>query len=106
MENFKGTPGPWVADKTSRAVGPISRDDDQSYGILIPVAWVEFDTEVEIQASNQTLIAAAPELLEALKELISGYEDREKSGMFDMLVHGDLIEKANAAIKKALGEKQ
>ncbi len=47
---------------------------------------------------------AAPELLEALKELISGYEDREKSGMFDMLVHGDLIEKANVAINKALGE--
>lgn len=106
MSEFKGTPGPWVADKTSRAVGPISRNDDQSYGILMPVAWVEFDTEVEIQASNQNLIAAAPELLEALKELISGYEDREKSGMFDMLVHGDLIEKANVAINKALGEKQ
>lgn len=106
MKEFKGTPGPWVADKTSRAVGPISRDDDQSYGILIPVAWVEFETEVEIQASNQNLIAAAPELLEALKELISGYEDREQSGMFDMLVHGDLIQKANAAINKALGEKQ
>lgn len=104
MKKFKGTPGPWVADKTSRAVGPISRDDDQSYGILMPVAWVEFDTEVEIQASNQNLISAAPELLEALQELISGYEDCEKSGMFDMLVHGDLIEKANVAINKALGE--
>lgn len=106
MKEFQGTPGPWIADKTSRAVGPISHDDDQSYGILIPVAWVEFDQDEGIQASNQRLIAAAPELLEALKELISGYEDREQSGMFDMLVHGDLIEKANAAIKKALGEKQ
>lgn len=104
MEVFKGTPGPWTADKTSRAVGPISRNDDQSYGILIPVAWVEFDQDEGIQASNQRLIAAAPELLEALKELISGYEDREQSGMFDMLVHGDLIEKANTAINKALGE--
>ena len=47
---------------------------------------------------------AAPELLEALQELISGYEDREQSGMFDMLAHGDLIQKANAAINKALGE--
>ena len=106
MKEFKGTPGPWVADKTSRAIGPISRDDDQSYGILIPVAWVEFDQDEGVQASNQRLIAAAPELLEALKELISGYEDREQSGMFDMLVHGDLIEKANVAINKALGEKQ
>jgi hypothetical protein len=94
MEGFKGTPGPWTADKTSRAVGPISRDDDQSYGILIPVAWVEFDTEVEIQASNQNLIAAAPELLEALQDLESRaciYVNTSK---------------ANAAIKKALGEKQ
>ena len=104
MKEFQGTPGPWIADKTSRAVGPVSHDDDQSYGILIPVAWVEFDQDEGIQASNQRLIAAAPELLEALKELISGYEDREQSGMLDMLVHGDLIEKANVAINKALGE--
>lgn len=106
MEVFKGTPGPWSADKTSRAVGPISHDDDQSYGMLIPVAWVEFDTEVEIQASNQNLIAAAPELLEALQNLISGYEDMSEVGMFDMLCHGDEIQAANAAIKKALGENQ
>lgn len=91
MEEFKGTPGPWIADKTSRAVGPVSHDDDQSYGILIPVAWVEFDQDVGIQASNQRLIAAAPELLEALQDLESRaciYVNTSK---------------ANAAIKKALG---
>lgn len=104
MKRFKGTPGPWIADKTSRAVGPVSHDDDQSYGILIPVAWVEFDQDVGIQASNQRLIAAAPELLEALQNLISGYEDMAEVGMFDMLCHGDEIEAANAAINKALGE--
>lgn len=97
MEKFKGTPGPWVADKTSRAVGPISRDDDQSYGILIPVAWVEFDTEVEIQASNQNLIAAAPDLLEALIKLVD---------VVDEMVHGPSTDAAHAAINKALGEKQ
>lgn len=94
MKEFKGTLGPWVADKTSRAIGSISRDDDQSYGILIPVAWVEFDTEVETQASNQNLIAAAPELLEALQDLESRaciYVNTSK---------------AIAAINKALGEKQ
>lgn len=92
MEKFKGTPGPWVVDKTSRAVGTISRDDDQSYGILIPVAWVEFETEVEIQASNQNLIAAAPELLEALQDLESRaciYVNTSK---------------VKEAIKKAMGE--
>lgn len=65
------TSGPWVADKTSRAIGPVSKEDDQSYGMVLPVAWVEFDPEVEIQAANQQLIAAAPELLEALQSLLA-----------------------------------
>lgn len=98
MKEFKGTPGPWVADKTSRAIGPISRDDDQSYGILIPVAWVEFETEVEIQASNQNLIAAAPELLEALKLILSYHDDG------NCVLHKEDVSMARAAIKKALGE--
>lgn len=99
MKEFKGTPGPWVADKISRAVGTISRDDDQSYGILIPVAWVEFDTEVEIQASNQNLIASAPELLEALQrcEYVLSNIPLEVCDVEDLLY-------ARAAISKALGE--
>lgn len=95
MENFKGTPGPWIADKTSRAVGPVSHDDDQSYGILIPVAWVEFDQDVGIQTSNQRIIAAAPELLEALIKLVDIVDD---------MVHGPSTDDAHAAINKALGE--
>lgn len=105
MKEFKGTPGPWVADKTSRAVGPISRDDDQSYGILIPVAWVEFETEVEIQASNQNLIAAAPELLEALRQLRDYVEDVCAVSSYDCDKEHPLM-LATAAINKALGEKQ
>lgn len=99
MEGFKGTPGPWTADKTSRAVGPISRDDDQSYGMVIPVAWVEFDQEVEIQESNQNLIAAAPELLEALQrcEEILSEIPLEVRHVEDLLY-------SRAAINKALGE--
>lgn len=95
MKEFQGTPGPWIADKTSRAVGPVSHDDDQSYGILIPVTWVEFDQDVEIQASNQRLIAAAPELLEALIKLVDIVDD---------MVHGPSTDAAHAAINKALGE--
>ena len=105
MKEFKGTPGPWVADKTSRAVGPISRDDDQSYGILIPVAWVEFDTEVEIQASNQNLIAAAPEMLEALRQLRDYVEDVCAVSSSDCDKEHPLM-LATAAINKTLGEKQ
>lgn len=91
MKEFKGTPGPWhwgeegLGDKNHIVFGK------------------EYPAEMTSKA-NKDLIAAAPELLESLQELISGYEDREHLGMFDMLVHGDLIQKANAAINKALGE--
>ena len=101
MKEFKGTPGPWVAhdDEESMATSVIMND----FGDILCVVGT-YMTSFEEDYANANLIAAAPELLEALKELISGYEDREKSGMFDMLVHGDLIEKANAAINKALGD--
>lgn len=100
MKEFRGTPGPWVAEKTSRAVGPVSKDDDQSYGMCLPVAWVEFDQEVEIQAANQNLMAAAPELLEALQlsiSVIKNMADPSQSKTFT-------LELANAAIAKALGK--
>lgn len=66
MNEFKGTPGPWFGDN-SRAIGPKSTEDDQSYGMIIPVGWVEFDPEVEVQVANQRIMAAAPELLDALQ---------------------------------------
>lgn len=99
MKDFKGTPGPWIADKTSRAVGPVSHDDDQSYGILIPVAWVEFDQDVEIQASNQRLIAAAPELLEALQKMLSKAYKQNWNDAYP-----EELKSAQDAINKALGE--
>lgn len=91
MKEFKGTPGPWHWDEEG-----LGNKNHIVFG-------KEYPAEMTSKA-NKDLIAAAPELLEALQELISGYEDREHLGMFDMLVHGDLIQKANAAINKALGE--
>ncbi len=60
MTDFKGTPGPWVASKFGRSIGPIIKDDDQSKGMILPVAWVEFDGELGHHQSNANLIAAAP----------------------------------------------
>lgn len=99
MKEFKGTPGPWIADKTSRATGPVSRDDDQSYGMVIPVAWVEFDQDVGIQASNQRLIAAAPELLEALQGMFRAGQKQNWNERYESEMNA-----ARAAINKALGE--
>lgn len=94
MNEFKGTPGPWFGDN-SRAIGPKSTEDDQSYGMIIPVGWVEFDPEVEVQIANQRMMAAAPELLEAL-QIICFFED----------ISSAQREIAEAAIAKALGESQ
>ena len=66
MEKFKGMKGPWFASTSDRSIGPVCKDDDQSYGMILPVAWVEFDGDKEHQLANAQLIAAAPELLEAL----------------------------------------
>jgi hypothetical protein len=93
MNEFKGTPGPWFGDN-SRAIGPKSTEDDQSYGMIIPVGWVEFDPEFEVQVANQRIMAAAPELMEALQDL----ESRA-------CVYVN-TSKAKAAISKALGESQ
>lgn len=88
MEKFKGKPGPWHWE------GKVLCNDAHIVG---GDGWAFND-------ADKKLIAAAPELLEALQNLISGYEDMSGHGMFDMLCHGDEIEAANAAIKKALGE--
>lgn len=91
MTQFKGTPGPWFGDN-SRAIGPKSTEDDQSYGMVIPVGWVEFDPEIEVQVANQRIMAAAPELLEALQDL---------QARACIYVN---TSKAEAAITKATGE--
>ncbi|HCI8581206.1 TPA: hypothetical protein NQG29_003259 [Enterobacter cloacae] len=96
MKDFKGTPGPWVASKTDRSIGPVSRDDDQSYGMILPVAWVEFDGNDAYQQANAKLIAAAPDLLEALLNIV----DMEH----DVSEWDAVYATARAAISKALGE--
>ncbi|HBT3181749.1 TPA: hypothetical protein MBF34_004864 [Klebsiella aerogenes] len=110
MQEFKGTPGPWFRDN-GRAIGPKSAEDDQSYGMVIPVGWVEFDPEIEVQVANQQMMAAAPELMEALQLALNAMNE-----MGDILNFHDLAEqskvdeltpafdKARAAIAKALGK--
>ena len=95
MKEFKGTPGPWIASTYDRSIGPASREDDQSYGMILPVAWVAFDGDQRYQQQNANLIAAAPELLEALQFIIN-----DCSRMIPKCAE----DKAIAAINKALGE--
>lgn len=86
------TPGPWRTDQnhdvtiieiwsaTERKIGEIYEDD---YAVLGPEDW-----------ANARLIAAAPEMLEALKAVIKEY--REGYGL-------NCVEQVRAAIAKAEG---
>ncbi|WP_371343827.1 hypothetical protein [Klebsiella quasipneumoniae] len=65
--------------------------------MIIPVGWVEFDQDIEVQVANANLIAAAPELLEALQDALHAYDKHSEYSEWDF---------ARAAIAKALGETQ
>ncbi len=98
MIEFKGTPGPWVVDEKMGTffIGPY----DKIYGGVAGFV-------CKIQAhpatiSNAHLIAAAPDLLEALKSLIEDLEMRSKDGVVDCS-HGIYCD-SRQAIAKALGE--
>lgn len=105
MKNeFKGTPGPWVASTADRSIGPVSTDDDQSYGMIIPVAWVEYDGDIGHQKPNAQLIAAAPELLEALQDMVALVKQRAYPQPDKPSSHWGRAEAAQEVINKALGE--
>ncbi|HBM8406721.1 TPA: hypothetical protein ACHS7Y_001772 [Citrobacter freundii] len=92
MSGFKGTPGPWfIADD---ALGNMTH--------IVLSKQYPFEMMSE---ENLALITAAPELLEALQDMLSGWE-------YIRSQHGDLYgvgwdraqNKAKSAISKALGK--
>lgn len=100
MKDFKGTPGPWFVDGTSvwdREVTP-EKDCEEDANYVAEV----FSDLVEQSEADAKLIAAAPELLEALQGILECHE----SILFNEFgVESDLCTtKARDAIKKALGE--
>lgn len=94
MENFKGTPGPWeVAGLCCDAVG--TEFDSAWYKAICHRPERTGGKLTDEYNSNMRLIAAAPELLEALRFIIN-----DCSRMIPKCAE----DKARAAINKALGE--
>ena len=88
----KHTPGPWIAQKDPNAISV----DDWCIGIEnAPIDYIAICSE-----RNASLIASAPDLLEALKSCaaVCAGEEMSKSGLIRAL------EQARAAIAKATGE--
>ena len=82
MKEFKGTPGPWYWD-------------EEGLGNKTHIVFgKEYPAEMTSK-TNKAIIAAAPELLEALIKLVDIVDD---------MTHGPSTDAAHAAIHKALGE--
>ena len=91
MSEAKHTPGPWECD------GDLVHKD----GFEIAIVEAHYEDYVELQQANARLIAAAPDLLEALKVMVY-LEESNLRGEDDEDVCDELLF-ARAAISKATG---
>lgn len=96
--NVTRTPGPWYAEwrHPDLAVWGGPGGDDDTH-----VASIYGDGTIENADANARLIAAAPDLLDALKAMVASYD-----GLRDSLTSPVVLEKlarADAAIAKAEG---
>ncbi|WP_051439464.1 hypothetical protein [Bordetella petrii] len=89
----KHTPGPWMV---LPSVVPTQFAILTEHGVRQDVA-VTYGFDHTPREANARLIAAAPELLEALEEFVHPYSS-------ETLTEGERLEKARAAIAKAKGE--
>lgn len=86
MSKTKHTPGPWGAS------GTVVRADNGQGAVIAELGKVR-----DVNLANAALIAAAPELLRALEDLLAVHETKRN------LAH-DVWEAARAAIAKAEGQ--
>lgn len=98
------TPGPWEigpecnGDKPEDAIGVLGSDD-----YIVADVWRDVE-ELAIRAdANARLIAAAPELLEALKAVIGALRQEAPGTPLNNRRFDSLGAQANAAIAKAEG---
>ncbi|MDU4001401.1 hypothetical protein [Pluralibacter gergoviae] len=97
MEKFMGTPGPWEMDEFETIVH--GQMDNWGRKNTVRVSGVSLPGRVTGEdRANSKLVTAAPELLEALQELVLLYEHDE--GCRELTEY----KRAKAAINKALGK--
>ena len=103
----KFTPGPWSVDRN------VIRGDADQFGRTVAiastlnVAWPYGRRATKEEPYNAHLIAAAPELYEALDQLLAVKECCDETGYVDGEGFVDVeavMDKARAALAKARGE--
>lgn len=99
MKIFKGTPGEWFVNKVSDKF----IDARLENGKLQSVAWCG-DVDVGDRMANVNLIAAAPDLLEALQEMTAIVKKNSYPQPDKPSSNYARAEWAESIISKALGE--
>lgn len=101
MSELKATPGPWHAEENNIHTGSVATchwNGEQWWEVWTPM-WVDGGSA----KANAHLIAAAPELYEALEEMVEryapGYHDCIDNGLPECEICN-----ARAALAKARGE--
>lgn len=98
------TPGPWSFDHDWRRFPTIFGADKKKVATIEKDGFPAKNVRTAAQEANARLIAAAPELLEALEGICSAFTQPGNDGWFSDPVHSDEVNKARAAIAKATGE--
>jgi hypothetical protein len=95
MSNTKHTPGPWIIDRDGfNDPGALDGGDN----LRRVLRWDAFARRHTDEAeANARLIAAAPELLDALQVMAKTFEGLAA-------IHNDAYRQARAAIAKATGQ--
>lgn len=96
---FKGTPGPWELDQFDNVVH--GKPDNWNRKETVRVSGVALPGRVtEEYAANTMLVAAAPQLLEALQRITKEAKN-PRGDLYSLLA---VINDTQADIAKALGE--
>lgn len=111
MQEFKGTPGPWFIKPVPNctvegAVNVIQTHNNNGLGFHIAYAsgWIDDKEEKDEADANARILAAAPELLEALQLLMAEQSGGNKSCGHSGFTCTCPYDKAKATISKALGQ--
>lgn len=102
MEEFKGTPGPWEWWTSNSFLRLSSKATGKDGDVIDSFKMSDGHTSLSVKHEDMALIAAAPDLLEALQRFYRWYDD----------IYGDdcdytgehPIALAKASIAKALGK--
>lgn len=103
MEKFRGTPGPWEWWTSNSFMRLSSKATGKDGDVIDSFKMSDGQTSLSVKVDDMHLIAAAPELLQALQDFMANAAGDEKScgHSFECVCRFD---KARAAIAKALGK--